>query len=364
MKAPFLDLNAINIEYGQDLSNAFNRVVSSGFYISSNEVSSFENDFAEYCGAKFSVGVGNGLDALRLILEAYGIGPGDEVIAPSNTFIATWLAISHTGATVVAVDPSYETYNLDTSKLRSAITQKTKAIIAVHLYGQPADMMGINAIAKEFGLKVIEDAAQAHGAIYKGKRTGALGDAAAFSFYPGKNLGALGDGGAIVTNDEELAAKVREIANYGSMSKYKHDVMGCNSRLDELQAAFLRVKLKKLDEMNSRRVTQASLYNELLKDAPIKLPTVINEATSVWHLFVIRTAVREKLMTFLASKEIGSLIHYPIPPGKSGAYRGYGLEPNIDILNLCNEIVSIPIGPHLNEDQIRYIADNILTFSY
>ena len=363
MKVPFLDLRDINNEYGQDLYHAYDRVTSSGLFISSTEVDSFEKEFSEYCGAKYCVGVGNGFDALKLILDAYGIGSGDEVIAPSNTFIATWLAISHTGATIVPVDPSYTTYNLDPSKLRSAITSKTKAIIPVHLYGQPAEMKSINLIAKEFGLKVIEDAAQAHGAQYQDRRTGTLADAAAFSFYPGKNLGALGDGGAILTNDEELAIKVRELANYGSTSKYKHDVIGCNSRLDELQAAFLRTKLKKLDEMNGRRVEQASLYNKLLKDTPIKLPTVIEAANSVWHLYVIRTQFRDKLMTFLASKEIGSLIHYPIPPGMSGAYRGYNLEPNLDILNLCNEIVSIPIGPHLSENQIKYVAENILAFT-
>jgi dTDP-4-amino-4,6-dideoxygalactose transaminase len=214
MKVPFLDLQVINKEYSRDLSDAYNRVFSSGLFISNTEVSSFEKEFADYCGAKYCVGVGNGLDAITLLLEAYGIGPGDEVIAPSNTFIATWLAISHAGASVVPVDPSYSTYNLDPAKLRSAITNKTKAIIAVHLYGQPAEMEPINEIAKEFGLRVIEDAAQAHGALYQGKRTGVLGNAAAFSFYPGKNLGALGDGGAITTNDEEIAIKVRELGAF------------------------------------------------------------------------------------------------------------------------------------------------------
>jgi dTDP-4-amino-4,6-dideoxygalactose transaminase len=362
MKVPFLDLKAINNEQSTDLTNAFTDVFSSGFYISNAQVRSFEEEFALYCGAKFAIGVGNGLDAITLILKAYGIGAGDEVIVPSNTFIATWLAVSHTGATIVPVAPSYKTYNINPEQIKSAITSKTRAIIPVHLYGQPAEMQAINLVAQEYGIKVIEDAAQAHGAFYHGKRTGSLGDAAAFSFYPGKNLGALGDGGAVVTDDEALAFKVRELANYGSATKYVHDVIGYNSRLDEMQAAFLRVKLKKLDEMNARRSKQADQYIDRLASKNLQLPIIIENATSAWHLFVIRIKQREELMSFLASKEIGTLVHYPIPAGTSGAYANDNLKADSEILNLSNEILSLPIGPHLNDSHIHYVCENIDLF--
>jgi len=278
------------------------------------------------------------------------------VIAPSNTFIATWLAITYSGATVVPVEPRSDSHNLDVSQIEAAITPRTRAIIPVHLYGQPAEMAEVQKIAQRHGLKVIEDAAQAHGALYQGRRAGSLGDAAAFSFYPGKNLGALGDGGAVVTDDPLLAQRVRELANYGSSVKYHHDAQGFNSRLDELQAAFLRVKLGTLDEMNALRIGQAAQYRELLKDAPLTLPALTDGAVSSWHLFVVRVAQRERVMAYLAERGVATQIHYPIPPAQSGAYRGLVPGPSAVAERLSHEVLSLPIGPHLAPEQIAYVA--------
>lgn len=356
---PFLDIAAGHSELRAELDAAYRRVMESSWFVLGAECAAFEAEFAQFCGAHHCIGVGNGLDALHLILRALQIGPGDEVIVPSNTFIATWLAVTHAGATVIPVEPVETTYNIDPARIEAAITPRTKAIIPVHLYGQPSEMTPIVEIAAKHGLKVIEDAAQAHGATYMGARTGTLGDAAAFSFYPGKNLGALGDGGAVVTNDSVLADRVRELSNYGSTKKYVHDSIGYNTRLDELQAAFLRAKLPFLDDWNARRNMIAQRYITRLAGADIVLPGVIDDATSVWHLFVVRTRKREQIMRVLAKAGIGVQIHYPIPAGRSSAYAGAPLAfancPLADMLS--HEVMSLPIGPHLTTDQTDLICD-------
>ena len=349
MEIPFLDLKASYLELKEELDAAYQRVMDSGWYILGGEVTAFEQEFANYCQSKYCIGVGNGLEALHLILRAMEIGDGDEVIVPANTYIATWLAASYAGATPVPVEPDPNTYNIDPNQLESAITPRTKAIIAVHLYGQPADMDAINLIAKKYNLKVIEDAAQAHGARYKGRRVGSLSDAAGFSFYPGKNLGAFGDGGAVTTNDPDLADKIRLLSNYGSKTKYHNEVKGFNSRLDELQAAFLRVKLAKLDEWNDRRKKIAKQYLDGLSKSPeIKLPNVSEWAEPVWHLFVVINPQRDRLKSYLKSINIDSMIHYPIPPYLSGAYDYDQQEKDaFGITNyLSRNSLSIPISPH------------------
>ena len=347
---PFLDLKAPYLELKDSLDSAYSRVCESGWYIQGNEVKQFEQEFADYCEASFCVGVGNGLEALHLILRAYGFGVGDEIIVPSNTYIATWLAASYAGTTPVAVEPDERTYNIDPARIEAAITPRTKAIIAVHLYGQPADMDAINEIAKTHNLKVIEDAAQAHGARYKGKRVGTLGDAAGFSFYPGKNLGAFGDGGAVTSNDPGLADKVRILCNYGSRIKYHNEVKGFNSRLDELQAAFLRVKLEKLDEWNERRRIVAKHYLERLKQTDLGLPFVPEWADPVWHLFVVRCQNREALQGNLREAKIGTMIHYPVPPHLQKAYEELGFKEGAFPISerIHAEILSLPMGPHMN----------------
>lgn len=353
MNVPFLNLRSPHEEVRSELQQAFERVLDSGWYILGKEVKEFEREFAAYCEAEHCVGVGNGLEALHLILRAYGIGAGDEVIVPSNTYIATWLAVTYAGATPVPVEPDERTYNLDPTKIEAAITPRTRAIIAVHLYGQPADMDAIHAVAKKHGLKVIEDAAQAHGARYKGRRVGSLGDAAGFSFYPGKNLGALGDGGAVTTNDAQLADKVRVLANYGSRIKYHNEGKGFNSRLDELQAAFLRVKLKKLDEWNARRKALAAAYLEALQGSRLVLPFVPDWADPVWHLFVVRTPNRDALQKHLTEYGIGTMIHYPIPPHLQPAYAELGYHEGAFPISerIHREVLSLPMGPHLTQQQ-------------
>jgi dTDP-4-amino-4,6-dideoxygalactose transaminase len=352
MTTPFLDLKSPYLELKEELDAAYHRVMVSGWYVLGKEVESFESEFATYCETKHCVGVGNGLDALHLIVRAYGIGPGDEVIVPANTYIATWLAVTHAGATPVPIEPIESTYNIDPSKIESAITSKTKAILIVHLYGQPADMAPIIALAREYGLKIIEDCAQAHGARYKGRRAGALGDAAGFSFYPGKNLGALGDGGAVTTNDSELAERIRGLRNYGSHIKYHNKVVGYNSRLDELQAALLRAKLPKLDEWNYRRKQIATLYlQELSGQQNLILPHVPEWAEPVWHLFVVRHSQRNILQKALNEVGIGTMIHYPIPPHRQPAYAGLKLDETAYPLSelMAKEVISLPMGPHLTE---------------
>ena len=355
MKVPFLDLKASYLELQKELDAAYHRVMNSGLFILGSEVEAFELEFATYCGAKHCIGVGSGLEALHLILRGMGIGHGDEVIVPANTYIATWLAVSYAGATPIPIEPDERTYNINPELIERAISDRTKAILPVHLYGQPADMDPIMDIARRHGLKVIEDAAQGHGARYKGKRVGNLGDAAGFSFYPGKNLGAFGDGGAVTTNDDVLAGKVRVLRNYGSRVKYYNEVKGFNSRLDELQAAFLRVKLRKLDEWNERRRQLAALYQKGLHGVPdLILPSVPDWADPAWHLFVVRFPVRDQLQAHLKSSGIGTLIHYPIPPHLSGAYDGEDF--NNASLPVCSAlaktVLSLPIGPHLTKEQL------------
>lgn len=365
MIVPFLDLKAAYLELQQELDSVYQRVMNSGWYILGKEIEAFEQEFAAYCEAQYCIGVGNGLDALHLILRSLGIGPGDEVIVPANTYIATWLAVSYAGATPVPVEPDEMTYNINPDLIEVAITERTKAILPVHLYGQPADMDAINDLAHHYGLKVIEDAAQAHGARYKGRRTGGLGDAAGFSFYPGKNLGAFGDGGAVVTNDPYIADQVRVLRNYGSRVKYYNEVQGFNSRLDELQAAFLRVKLTKLDEWNERRKLAAQYYLDRLSQTDLKLPYVPEWVTPVWHLFVVSHPQRDKLKNYLDKFGLGTLIHYPIPPHLSDAYTG-GLESNwkTNIYPITeaisNQILSIPIGPHLEQTKTTIVVETLL----
>lgn len=351
MKVPFLELKPTYLEIKSEIDAAYNRVMQSGWYLLGQELEAFETEFAFYCHAQYAIGVGNGLDAIHLILRAMKIGAGDEVIVPSNTFIATWLAVTYAGAKPIPVEPDETTSNLDPNRIKAAITSRTKAIIAVHLYGQPSDMDSINEIAREHGLKVIEDAAQAHGAIYKGKRVGSLGDAAGFSFYPGKNLGAFSDGGAITTNNLEIAQEVKRIRNYGSLIKYHHETLGINSRLEELQAAFLRVKIKYLDEWNSRRARIADLYLQTLFSEPeIIPPVVIPDCSPVWHLFVIRFKRRDLLQRRLMNSGIQTLIHYPIPPHLSSAYRTLGhSEGSFPIAEaMSRTCLSLPIGPHID----------------
>ncbi|MFC0167410.1 DegT/DnrJ/EryC1/StrS family aminotransferase [Pseudoduganella danionis] len=359
MNVPFLDLKAINLAHAAELEAAFQRVLQSGWYVLGQEVANFEAHFARYCDSQHAIGVANGLDAIFLILRAYGIGPGDEVIVPSNTFIATWLAVSHCGAVPVPVEPLEASYNLDPARLAAAITPRTKAIIAVHLYGQTADMAAILPIARQHGLKVIEDAAQAHGARCHGGVAGQLGDAAAFSFYPGKNLGALGDGGAVTTNDAALAEQIRTLRNYGSKVKYYNDVAGYNSRLDELQAALLDVKLQTLDQDNAQRRAIAAVYQqELAGIAGLTLPQVPDWAEPVWHLYVIRHAQRDALAQALAQAGIGTIVHYPVPPHLQPAYAELGYQPGQLPLAeaIHREVLSLPMGPTMSLDQARHVA--------
>lgn len=355
MKIPFLDLKAPYLELKDELDSAYHRVMESGWYILGQEVEAFEEEFAAYCGAKHCIGVGNGLDALQLILRAMDIGPSDEVIVPSNTYIATWLAVSHAGARPIPVEPDADTCNLDPARIEAAITPRTKAIMVVHLYGQPADMDPINALAQKLGLKVIEDCAQAHGALYKGRRVGSLGDAAGFSFYPGKNLGAIGDGGAVTTNDPGLVERIRVLRNYGSRIKYHNEVVGFNSRLDELQAALLRVKLTKLDEWNERRRQVAARYLQELAGHPgLRLPVVPEWVEPVWHLFVVHSAQRDALQESLTAAEVGTMIHYPIPPYLQLAYldHNYNTE-NFSISEqIGTSVLSLPMGPHLDAEAV------------
>lgn len=346
----FLDLRAAYIELKSDIDAAISGVLDSGWYVLGTEVESFESEFSKYCGAQYAVGVANGLDALHLALRAMNIGPGDEVIVPSNTYIATWLAVSQCGATPVPVEPREDTYNINPALIEAAITPRTKAILPVHLHGQPADMDPILAIARKHGLHVLEDAAQAHGARYKGKPIGAHGDVVAWSFYPGKNLGALGDGGAITTNDSALAERIRVLRNYGSRVKYVNEVQGYNSRLDPLQAAVLRVKLSHLDSWNARRKNIAQEYLNELADTDLILPRTPDWAEPAWHLFVVRSSSRDALQQKLSKKGIGSLIHYPIPPHRQDAYAQYAWPASAFPIAtaIANTVLSLPIGPHLS----------------
>ncbi len=358
MTVPFLDLRAAQDELAPELANACERVLNSGHYILGPETEAFEAQFAQYCGTKHALGVGNGLDALHLILRALEIGVGDEVIVPANTFIATWLGVSQVGASIVPVEPRAGTCNLDPEKIVAAITTKTRAIMPVHLYGQCAEMDAINSIAKQHGLYVIEDAAQAHGSSYQNKRAGGLGIAAGFSFYPGKNLGAIGDAGAVTTNDDALAEKVRMLRNYGSRKKYVHEMAGTNSRIDELQSAMLRIKLAKLDEWNARRKSHAAFYSNALQGTGLGLPVIADGADPVWHLFVVQCRQRDALQSFLREQGIETLIHYPTPPWQQGAYANSAFNGNNYPISqrLHSEVLSLPIGPHLSKDQAEQVV--------
>ncbi len=359
MPVAFLDLKRLHDALHAPLTAAFARVMESGWFILGPEVEAFEAEFAAYCETKHCVGVANGLDAIHLLLRAYGIGAGDEVIVPSNTFIATWLAVSQCGATPVAVEPDAATHNIDPAKITAAITPRTRAIIPVHLYGQPADMDPIMEIAAQHGLVVIEDAAQAQGARYKGRRVGSLGHAAATSFYPGKNLGALGDGGATLTNDAAIAEKVRLLRNYGSVRKYDHAEQGYNSRLDEVQAAFLRVKLGVLDDWNTQRRTVAASYTAQLAGLPISLPPVPEWAEPVWHLYVICSAQRDALQRHLTAKGIGTVIHYPVPPHRQPCYTEFAAQQLPIAEQLAREVISLPISPLTTAEEISSVVEAV-----
>ncbi|MEZ2311132.1 DegT/DnrJ/EryC1/StrS family aminotransferase [Paraburkholderia sp. RCC_158] len=362
MKIDFLNLKRANEPHEEAIRQAVSRVVASGWYVLGEETAAFESEFASFCGVSDCVGVANGLDALYLILRAYGISRGDEVIVPSNTFIATWLAVSQTGAHVVPVEPDEQTFNIDPERIEAAITPRTRAIIPVHLYGQPADMDRINDIARKHGLRVIEDAAQAHGAYYKGRRTGNLGDAAAFSFYPGKNLGALGDGGAVTTNDRQLAATIRKLRNYGSSVKYQHELAGLNSRLDEVQAAILRTKLPHLDAENAQRAVVASAYIDALAPSQVKLPDVAAGSNSVWHLFVVRTPDRNALQSYLTSMGVGTSVHYPTASHHQPAYADQQW-PELPIADsLQSQVLSLPMAPYLTANEIKIVVGAVLEY--
>lgn len=361
---PFLDLKAAYDELSVNLENAILRATRSGWYIGGEEVDTFERQFANYVGANYCVGLGNGLDALTLALRALDVGPGDEVIVPSNTYIATWLAVSTVGATIVAVEPQLGQFNLDVDGIKQKITSKTKVILPVHLYGMPADIDAICDLAKAHGIYVVEDAAQTHGARVRDQRIGSHGDIVAWSFYPGKNLGALGDAGAITTNHPELANRIRMLGNYGSAVKYFNEERGVNSRLDPVQAAVLSVKLEELDVWNARRQALADQYLEGLSGLPLTLPITPSWAEPVWHLFVILTPQRDALQAYLKANDIQTLIHYPVPPHLQAAYQdtqwGEGSFPCAS--KYAKEAISLPIGPHLKPAEVDVVIETIQRF--
>ena len=363
-QVPWVSFGPMQKEIEKEVLDKFAELYKTSVYIQGKEYEKFNKEFAEYCDAKYAIGVGNGLDALMLILRAYDIGPGDEVIVPSNTFIATALAVTYVGATPVFVEPILEQYNINPDLIEEKITSKTRAIMAVHLYGQCADMDKINAIAKKHNLIVIEDAAQAHGATYKGKRAGSLGDAAGFSFYPGKNLGALGDGGAVTTNDPEIARKVAALCCYGSDYKYHHIYKGVNSRLDEIQSAFLSIKLKHLDRWNKNREEIAQRYLREIKNPKIVLPVVAKDNKHVWHIFAVRCEDRDGLEKYLNDLGIGTNKHYPTPMHLQGAYADLGMKKGD--LPLAEEIssheLSIPMYYGMNDDDVTYVINALNNF--
>jgi dTDP-4-amino-4,6-dideoxygalactose transaminase len=363
----FLSLKKINLEFKSEFQNVLNRVLNNGNFLLSQETENFEHDFAKYCGTKYSVAVNSGLDALRLVLMAKKIGPGDEVIVPFNTHISTWMSVSHVGATIVPIEPYIDTYNINISLIEKAITKKTKAIIPVHLYGQPASMLNIVKLAKKYNIFILEDASQAHGAIYKGIKTGAWGDAAAFSLYPTKNLGALGDSGIITTNNKKLYLILKLLRNYGSPSKNYFTHIGLNSRIDELQSGFLRVKLKKLDKYNAYRSKIADYYLKELSDInEIVLPYIDKNAKSVWHLFVIRVKnnKRKKLVNYLLNSNIQTMIHYPIPPHLQPAYKSMNFKKYSSLITekIYKEVLSLPIDQNLKLKDYKKIVNTIKSF--
>lgn len=365
MKVPILDLKPAYEELRVELDAAYRRVMESGWVLLGRELEGFEAEYAASVGTKHCIGVANGLEAMQLVLMALGVGPEDEVIVPSHGYIATWLAVTHAGARPVPCEPDPDTYNLDPAQLEAVITPKTKVILPIHLYGQTADMEAINRIARARGLFVLEDAAQSHGARCRGRAAGALGNAAGISFYPSKNLGALADAGAVTTDDDALANKLRHLRNYGSKVRYHNEYLGMNSRLSELQAAFLRVKLPRLQEWNARRAVLAGRYVEQLRGiGDVALPFVPTWADPVWHLFVIRTGRRDALQAHLAGHGVGTQIHYPIPPHLSAAYRAAGWRRGDFPLaeKYADEVLSLPIGPHVTAEQVDYVCDHIRGF--
>ena len=365
MNIPFVTFRPLEKELDADLRAAFTRVYENSWYIGGKEDEAFEEAFAAYCHTKYCIGVGNGLDALMLALRALGVGKGDEVIVPSNTFIATALAVTYVGATPVFVEPDIRTYNIDPARIEEKINAKTRAIMPVHLYGQPADMDPIMAIAKKYNLYVIEDCAQAHGATYKGQIIGSFGDAAGFSFYPGKNLGALGDAGAVVTNNKELADKIRALGNYGSDYKYHHIYQGTNSRLDELQAAFLSAKLPHMDKVNENRRAIAEKFSKGIHNPLVELPYILPETEPVWHIYAVRSRHRDALADFLQSKGIGTNKHYPIAMHMQECYKELGIKPGE--LPIAEEIsatqLSLPLYYGMTDEEIQYVIDQINGFA-
>ena len=364
MKVPFVSFLPMERELDIDLRAAFDRVFTRSWYIGGVEDEEFEKAFAAYCGTKYCIGVGNGLDALMLILKALGIGEGDEVIVPSNTYIATALAVTYVGAKPVFVEPLIETFNINPELIEAAITKKTKAIMPVHLYGQACDMDPITEIAKKHGLKVVEDCAQAHGATYKGQKVGTFGDAAGFSFYPGKNLGALGDAGAVVTNDEDLAKKIRALGNYGSDYKYHHIYKGNNSRLDEVQAAFLLAKLPHLERMNDERRRIASIYSKEIRNARVTLPTVNEDCLPVWHVYGVRCDDRDILEKYLNDRGIGTNKHYPIPMHLQDCDRDLGFhEGDYPVAEQISRTeLSLPLYYGMMDEEVQFVIDVINGF--
>lgn len=372
MEVKFLDLHKINEQYRSSIDERIKKVLDSGWYLLGKEGEIFEKNFASYCGTKHCIGVANGLDALRLIIKAYGFGKGDEIIVPANTYIASILAISDNGCTPVLVEPDIETYNINPDLIEEKITKNTKAIMVVHLYGQAVEMEKIWALAKKHNLKIIEDSAQAHGAIYQGKLTGNLGDASGFSFYPGKNLGCLGDGGAVTTNDDELAQKIRALRNYGSYVKYENLYKGLNSRLDEIQAAVLDVKLKGLDKDNKRRREISKVYREKIKNPLVILPVGrdcypaekrFDEKSHVWHIFAVRVENREHFQKYLSDKGIQTLIHYPIPPHKQEAYKEWNNLSFPITEKIHREIISLPISPVMTDEDMQKVIDAVNSYN-
>ena len=353
----FLDLEKINNRFRKEIDEKIAAVLDKGWYISGNQNEKFTADFADFCGTKHCIGVANGLDALNIIIKAYGFSQGDEIIVPANTYIASILAITQNGCTPVLVEPDIKTYNINPDLIEEKITSKTKAIMVVHLYGQAVPMEKIWELAKKYNLKIIEDSAQAHGAIYQGKRCGNLGDASGFSFYPGKNLGCIGDGGCVTTNDDELAAKIKAIRNYGSDYKYHNIYKGVNSRLDEIQAAVLDIKLNSLDKDNNRRREISKYYRENIKNPAVILPETYNENAHVWHIFAIRTEERDRLQEYLKENGIETLIHYPIPPHKQDCYKEWNNLSFPLTEEIHKTILSIPISPVLTDNEVEKVVE-------
>ena len=358
----FLDLKKINNRYREEIDSRIKNILDKGWYLQGEENENFTKNFANFCGTKFALGVANGLDALNLIIKAYGFGNGDEIIVPANTYIATILAISENGCIPILVEPDIKTYNINPDSIEEKITSKTKAIMVVHLYGQAVQMEKIWKIAKKYNLKIIEDSAQAHGAIYQENRTGNLGDASGFSFYPGKNLGCMGDGGAVTTNDEELFNKIKAIANYGSDRKYHHIYKGVNSRLDEIQAAVLDIKLKHLDSDNNKRREISKYYRENIKNSKIILPETYDEKSHVWHIFAVRTQNRDEFQKYLTEKGIQTIIHYPTPPHKQGAYKEWNNLSFPITEEIHNTILSLPISPVMTDSEIEEVVEVVNEF--